>query len=56
MKTRIHRSAERGMPAGIVIRARPEAAVKPAITAFIWGGKIRPVPTLPYGRWKPTAA
>lgn len=56
MKKRENRSAERGMPAGIVIRARPEAAVKPLIAAFIWGGKIRPVPTLPYGRWKPTTA
>lgn len=43
------------MPAGIVIRGRPERAVKPLITAFIWGGKVRPVPTLPYGRWKPNA-
>lgn len=44
------------MPVGIVIRGRPEAAVKPRITAFIWGGKVRPVPTLPYGRWKTTTA
>lgn len=44
------------MPAGIVIRGRPETAVKPRIAAFIWGGKVRPVPTLPYGRWKTTAA
>ena len=43
------------MPAGIVIKA-PEAVVKPLVTAFIWGGKVRPVPTLPFGRWKPTAA
>ncbi len=25
---------------------------QPRISAFIWGGKVRPVPTLPYGRWK----
>jgi hypothetical protein len=27
----------------------------PRISAFIWGGKVRPVPTLPYGRWKGAA-
>lgn len=43
-------------PAGIVIHMRPEAEKKPAITAFIWGGKVLPEPTLPYGRWKPQAA
>jgi hypothetical protein len=44
-------------PAGIVIRAGREDEVrKPAIAAFIWGGKVLPVPTLPYGRWKPKAA
>ena len=44
---------ERKLPAGIVIRGAEEDEVKaPAITAFIWGGKVRPVPTLPFGRWK----
>lgn len=56
MKKRKDRSTARNMPAGIVIRGRPTAAEKPRISAFIWGGKVRPVPTLPYGRWKPTAA
>ncbi len=56
MKKRKERSPGRNMPAGIVIRGRPTAAGKPRISAFIWGGKVRPVPTLPYGRWKPTAA
>lgn len=27
----------------------------PRIAAFIWGGKVRPTPTLPYGRWKGAA-
>jgi hypothetical protein len=27
----------------------------PRISAFIWGGKVRPTPTLPYGRWKGAA-
>lgn len=45
---------ERKLPAGIVIRGAEEAEVKePLITAFIWGGKVRPEPTLPFGRWKP---
>jgi hypothetical protein len=47
---------ERGTPVGIVIRGGDDEVVKPSISAFIWGGKVRPVPTLPFGRWKPTAA
>jgi hypothetical protein len=35
---------------GIVIHDRWESPRPPAITAFIWGGKVRPVPMLPYGR------
>ena len=35
---------------GIVIHDRWEEQGPPAITAFIWGGKVRPVPALPYGR------
>ena len=35
---------------GIVIHDRWEQPRPPAITAFIWGGKVRPVPALPYGR------
>lgn len=27
----------------------------PRISAFIWGGKVRPSPTLPFGRWKDAA-
>jgi hypothetical protein len=46
----------RSEPAGIVIRVSTEAERKPAISAFIWGGKVKPEPTLPYGRWKPKAA
>jgi hypothetical protein len=47
---------ERKLPAGIVIRGGEEEKEKPpAITAFIWGGKVRPEPTLPFGRWKPRA-
>ncbi len=35
---------------GIVIRDRFEPLSRPSILAFIWGGKVRPVPKLPYGR------
>jgi len=27
----------------------------PRIAAFIWGGKVRPAPTLPFGKWKGAA-
>lgn len=42
--------------AGIVIRDQIEPVGRPVIAAFIWGGKVRPSPTLPYGRWKQSAA
>jgi hypothetical protein len=35
---------------GIVIRASFEPPPRPVVSAFIWGGKVRPVPALPYGR------
>jgi hypothetical protein len=44
----------RADPPGIVIHGSFGPAPRPVISAFIWGGKIRPVPALPYGR--PTAA
>ena len=31
------------------------SAAEPRILAFIWGGKVRPSPTLPYGRWRGAA-
>jgi hypothetical protein len=37
-------------PPGIVIRVTFSPAPRPAIAAFIWGGKVRPVPAIPYGR------
>jgi hypothetical protein len=37
-------------PPGIVIHGTFGPAPRPSISAFIWGGKVRPVPTLPYGR------
>ena len=41
---------------GIVVLDGAHAEVRPQITAFVWGGKVRPVPTLPFGRWKPRAS
>ena len=37
---------------GIIIAGgdRLPRAGDPRISAFIWGGKVRPTPTLPYGR------
>ncbi|MBT8338214.1 MAG: hypothetical protein KJO11_16625 [Gemmatimonadetes bacterium] len=37
---------------GIIIAGgdRLPKAGDPRISAFIWGGKVRPTPTLPYGR------
>jgi hypothetical protein len=39
-----------GEAPGIVIRDKFEPLGRPSILAFIWGGKVRPVPSLPYGR------
>jgi hypothetical protein len=47
------RSHSRGPLRGIVItQGDMPAPERPRISAFIWGGKVRPTPTLPYGRWK----
>ncbi|HKJ01201.1 MAG TPA: hypothetical protein VJ997_02065 [Longimicrobiales bacterium] len=41
---------------GIVInRGDAPPPQQPRISAFIWGGKVRPTPTLPFGRWKGVA-
>jgi hypothetical protein len=39
-----------GATPGIVIRGSFGPVPQPSILAFIWGGKVRPVPQLPYGR------
>jgi hypothetical protein len=45
--------------AGIVVTDRSAEPAGngegPRIAAFIWGGKVPPAPTLPYGRWKGAA-
>ncbi len=35
---------------GIVIRLGFEPPRRPTVAAFIWGGKVRPVPAIPFGR------
>lgn len=51
--------AEEARLTGIVIASGRKSgggdARAPRIAAFIWGGKVRPTPTLPYGRWKGAA-
>jgi len=42
--------AEQVSPPGIVIHQPGLEEPRPSIFAFIWGGKVRPVPALPYGR------
>jgi hypothetical protein len=39
-----------GLPPGIVIHDGFEPPARTSISAFIWGGKTRPVPALPYGQ------
>ncbi len=50
METRREGQDTAAVPTGIVIRDRHEPQRRPAISAFIWGGKVRPTPALPYGR------
>jgi len=48
----------RGETPGIVIadgRVATPIGDQPRISAFIWGGKVRPSPVLPFGRWKGAA-
>lgn len=48
----------RGETPGIVIadgRGGTRSGDEPRISAFIWGGKVRPTPVLPFGRWKGAA-
>ncbi|MGH7483045.1 MAG: hypothetical protein ACRELV_12895 [Longimicrobiales bacterium] len=55
MARRVEEVERQQDPPGIVIMGTGEPAANPRIAAFIWGGKVRPVPTLPFGRWKPAA-
>lgn len=37
---------------GIVVQGVPDSPRPPRAVAFVYGGKVRPAPSLPYGRWK----
>lgn len=37
---------------GIVVKDGGEEAPRPRAVAFVWGVRVRPAPSLPYGRWK----
>jgi hypothetical protein len=39
-------------PPGIVIQHPTAPDTRPTVSAFIWGFKVDPVPSLPYGRSK----
>lgn len=47
---------EHAGPPGIVVLDHSEPPRRPVISAFIWGTPQREVPTLPFGRWKASAA
>jgi hypothetical protein len=52
------RAPRKGDLQGIVIVDGHDGAKerrRPKISAFIWGGKTAPSPTLPFGRWKGVA-
>ncbi len=36
----------------VVDRGKSRSSPKPPVAAFVWGGKVAPPPTLPFGRWK----
>ena len=57
VKTKERTGRERSGESDQLIRVRAQTMSEPAprITAFIWGGKVRPQPTLPFGRWKDVA-
>jgi hypothetical protein len=37
---------------GIVVQDGIRVEHRPRAVAFVYGGKVRPRPSLPYGRWK----
>lgn len=52
------KGAAPGSVRGIVIGTggrSEQAPPAPRIAAFVWGGRVQPAPTLPFGRWKSAA-
>ena len=37
---------------GIVVQNGPHEERPPRAVAFVWGSKVLPTPSLPFGRWK----
>lgn len=37
---------------GIVVQGGLHEERPPRTVAFVWGGKVSPAPSLPFGRWK----
>jgi hypothetical protein len=37
---------------GIVVQDGGPLEARPRAVVFVWGGKVRPRPSLPFGRWK----
>ncbi|HET7275679.1 MAG TPA: hypothetical protein VFI91_10990 [Longimicrobiaceae bacterium] len=52
MKNKNDLCTAEGDAVGIVVQDRPLKESRPRAVAFVWGRKVNPAPTLPYGRWK----
>ena len=37
---------------GIVVHAGAHEERRPRAVAFVWGSRVPPAPSLPFGRWK----
>lgn len=37
---------------GIVVQSGAPGEGRPRAVAFVWGARVCPAPSLPYGRWK----
>ncbi|HKK94060.1 MAG TPA: hypothetical protein VJ925_11530 [Longimicrobiales bacterium] len=53
--TRARHPEENGELPGIVIRGADDGPPPPRISAFVYGRRREPAPTLPFGRWKEVA-
>lgn len=52
MKQNLSGTAAAADAVGIVVQGGAQAERRPRAVAFVYGGKVRPAPSLPYGRWK----
>ncbi len=42
-------------PGIVIVDRNNDEGLRPRVAAFIWGGKVRPTPVLPFGREKGAA-